>query len=114
MMPTLGHQQEQVRPITKMMSNPISDSLTLNNDSPNLHLSPPVGAGARFASDPEKGDCNSAASIHSSESSLGSTKSAELDPALIKKLRTKIDWRLVPLTSVLYLCSFLDRVNIGQ
>ncbi|KAI1315500.1 hypothetical protein EDD11_000733 [Mortierella claussenii] len=32
----------------------------------------------------------------------------------IAKLRAKIDRRLVPLVSTLYLCSFLDRVNIGN
>ncbi|KAF9180726.1 hypothetical protein BGZ51_005914 [Haplosporangium sp. Z 767] len=39
---------------------------------------------------------------------------ADLDPVAIVKLRRKIDARLIPLISVLYLCSFLDRVNIGN
>ncbi|KAG0238784.1 major facilitator superfamily domain-containing protein [Mortierella sp. GBAus27b] len=34
--------------------------------------------------------------------------------AEVKKLRWKIDKRLVPMLSLLYLCSFLDRVNIGN
>ncbi|KAI8356052.1 major facilitator superfamily domain-containing protein [Mortierella sp. GBAus27b] len=38
----------------------------------------------------------------------------ELDPVAVGKLRRKIDWHLIPLISVLYLCSFLDRVNIGN
>ncbi|KAF9580615.1 hypothetical protein BGW38_002668 [Lunasporangiospora selenospora] len=37
----------------------------------------------------------------------------ELDPMAVKKLRRKLDFHLVPLVSILYLCSFLDRVNIG-
>ncbi|KAG0004143.1 hypothetical protein BGZ80_001673 [Entomortierella chlamydospora] len=40
--------------------------------------------------------------------------STELDPAVIGRLRRKIDFHLIPLISVLYLCSFLDRVNIGN
>ncbi|GJJ75758.1 MFS transporter, ACS family, allantoate permease [Entomortierella parvispora] len=39
---------------------------------------------------------------------------AELDPVAVGKLRRKIDLHLIPLISVLYLCSFLDRVNIGN
>lgn len=38
----------------------------------------------------------------------------DVDPVAIKRLKTKIDRRLVPLVSLLYLCSFLDRVNIGM
>lgn len=112
--PTWSQQQEQGHPVTNMMSNPVADSDTLNNNSPNLHLTLPAGAGSRFASDPEKGGYNNAASIQSSESTANTTVAVVLDPEVIKKLRTKIDWRLVPLVSVLYLCSFLDRVNIGQ
>lgn len=40
--------------------------------------------------------------------------SSELDPVAVGKLRRKIDWHLIPLIAVLYLCSFLDRVNIGM
>ncbi|KAG0052483.1 hypothetical protein BGZ83_002513 [Gryganskiella cystojenkinii] len=39
---------------------------------------------------------------------------ADLDPVAVGKLRRKIDWHLIPLISILYLCSFLDRVNIGN
>ena len=35
------------------------------------------------------------------------------DPAVIARLRRKIDWNLLPLLSLMYLFSFLDRVNIG-
>lgn len=35
------------------------------------------------------------------------------DPAVIARLRRKIDWHLLPLLSLMYLFSFLDRVNIG-
>ncbi|KAF9922493.1 hypothetical protein FBU30_007359 [Linnemannia zychae] len=40
--------------------------------------------------------------------------STDLDPVAVGKLRRKIDWHLIPLIAVLYLCSFLDRVNIGN
>ncbi|KAF9916486.1 hypothetical protein BX616_003627 [Lobosporangium transversale] len=43
-----------------------------------------------------------------------SVTSDEIDPIAVSKLRRKIDWHLIPLISVLYLCSFLDRVNIGN
>ncbi|KAK3845987.1 MAG: major facilitator superfamily domain-containing protein [Linnemannia gamsii] len=36
------------------------------------------------------------------------------DPAVIARLRRKIDWHLLPLLSLMYLFSFLDRVNIGN
>lgn len=38
---------------------------------------------------------------------------AALDPIKIQQLRRKLDWHLIPLIAALYLCSFLDRVNIG-
>ncbi|GAA6062195.1 hypothetical protein JCM10212_006476 [Sporobolomyces blumeae] len=37
-----------------------------------------------------------------------------LTPEQEKRLVRKIDWKLVPFLSLLYLLSFLDRVNIGQ
>ncbi|CAO3563424.1 unnamed protein product [Mortierella alpina] len=40
--------------------------------------------------------------------------STEVDPVAVGKLRRKIDFHLIPLIAVLYLCSFLDRVNIGN
>lgn len=49
--------------------------------------------------------------VDSENSYIGST---ELDPVAVGKLRRKIDWHLIPLIAVLYLCSFLDRVNIGN
>ena len=36
------------------------------------------------------------------------------DEKEIRKLMWKLDRRIVPLVGVLYLCSFLDRVNIGH
>ncbi|KAG0266051.1 hypothetical protein BGZ95_003117 [Linnemannia exigua] len=36
------------------------------------------------------------------------------DPVMIARLRRKIDWHLLPLLSLMYLFSFLDRVNIGN
>ncbi|ORX90015.1 hypothetical protein K493DRAFT_149283, partial [Basidiobolus meristosporus CBS 931.73] len=36
------------------------------------------------------------------------------DPAAEKALVRKLDRRLIPFLALLYLCSFLDRVNIGN
>ena len=36
------------------------------------------------------------------------------DEKEVRKLMWKLDRRIVPLVGVLYLCSFLDRVNIGH
>ncbi|KAG0244081.1 hypothetical protein BGW41_000509 [Actinomortierella wolfii] len=36
------------------------------------------------------------------------------DPLLIARLRRKIDLHMIPLLALLYLCSFLDRVNIAN
>ncbi|KAF9171907.1 hypothetical protein BGX20_006704, partial [Mortierella sp. AD010] len=36
------------------------------------------------------------------------------DSEEVRKVRWKVDRRLVPLLSLLYLCSFLDRSNIGN
>ena len=38
----------------------------------------------------------------------------ELDPAVERALIRKIDWKLLPFLSLLYLLSFLDRANIGE
>ena len=38
----------------------------------------------------------------------------EFSEAETKKLLRKIDWTLLPLLSLLYLLSFLDRANIGN
>lgn len=37
----------------------------------------------------------------------------EIDPAIEKRVRRKLDLHLVPLLSALYLLAFLDRSNIG-
>ncbi|KAK7750671.1 High-affinity nicotinic acid transporter [Diatrype stigma] len=39
---------------------------------------------------------------------------AAADPAEIKKIIRKIDYRLIPLLAFLYMLTFLDRVNIGN
>lgn len=36
------------------------------------------------------------------------------DPAEAKRIMRKIDWRLIPLLGLLYMLTFLDRVNIGN
>ncbi|KAI1315903.1 hypothetical protein EDD11_000217 [Mortierella claussenii] len=53
-------------------------------------------------------------SEHIDPESAYSSTSTELDPVAVGRLRRKIDLHLIPLISVLYLCSFLDRVNIGN
>lgn len=37
----------------------------------------------------------------------------EIDPVLEKRVRRKLDRRIVPLVAALYLLAFLDRSNIG-
>ncbi|KAF9180833.1 hypothetical protein BGZ51_005876 [Haplosporangium sp. Z 767] len=65
------------------------------------------------AQDPEKGGVGAVHSVNGSEADT-TEETIELDPVAVKKLRAKIDRRLIPLLSILYLCSFLDRVNIGN
>ncbi|KAF2814447.1 putative MFS nicotinic acid transporter Tna1 [Mytilinidion resinicola] len=38
----------------------------------------------------------------------------QYDEAEVKKILRKVDWRLLPLLSIIYLLSFLDRGNIGN
>ncbi|KAK9680510.1 hypothetical protein K7432_015913, partial [Basidiobolus ranarum] len=44
----------------------------------------------------------------------GATGRFSLDPVAEKALVRKLDKRLIPFLALLYLCSFLDRVNIGN
>lgn len=37
-----------------------------------------------------------------------------MDPLEYKRILRKLDWAIIPYCSLLYLLSFLDRVNIGQ
>ena len=66
---------------------------------------------AILSKDPEK--C-SASILRQSASSMKTAETEHLDSEAIQRLRAKVDWHLLPLVSVLYLCSFLDRVNIGK
>lgn len=38
----------------------------------------------------------------------------EQDPKLVKKIRAKIDLRLVPILSLCYMWAFIDRSNLGN
>ena len=42
------------------------------------------------------------------------TRGAPIEPLLEKRVVRKLDYNLVPLVSVLYMLSFLDRSNIGN
>ncbi|KAG9324802.1 hypothetical protein KVV02_004675 [Mortierella alpina] len=59
----------------------------------------------------EKSDLADGSSL--SSSSL-ETQAFDPDSKEIRRVRWKVDRRLIPLLSVLYLCSFMDRVNIGN
>lgn len=39
---------------------------------------------------------------------------APIDPVAEKKLIRKIDFRLIPILWLLFLCAFIDRINIGN
>lgn len=38
----------------------------------------------------------------------------EFDKQAERRLRTKIDWMIIPIVSILYLFCFIDRANIGM
>lgn len=41
-------------------------------------------------------------------------EAADIDPVAEKKLLRKIDLNLIPILWLLFLCAFLDRINIGN
>lgn len=41
-------------------------------------------------------------------------EAADIDPVAEKKLLWKIDWHLIPILWLLFLCAFIDRINIGN
>lgn len=48
------------------------------------------------------------------EAGVLGTEEREFTPLETKRLLRKLDWALLPLLSLLYLLSFLDRANIGN
>ncbi|CAO3563423.1 unnamed protein product [Mortierella alpina] len=60
------------------------------------------------------GDKSDLADDSSRSYSTLETQAFDPDSKEIRRVRWKVDRRLIPLLSVLYLCSFLDRVNIGN
>jgi len=48
------------------------------------------------------------------EKSIGQAAEFDPDSPAIRTLKRKLDYRLVPIWSLLYLFSFLDRSNIGN
>lgn len=53
---------------------------------------------------------------HMEKTERGSVVEADeaFDPVEAKRIIRKIDWRLIPLLTLLYTLTFLDRVNIGN
>ena len=45
---------------------------------------------------------------------LDALTNIEIDHVAERKLVRKLDWHIIPITMLLYLLSFLDRVNIGN
>lgn len=52
--------------------------------------------------------------IEDSRIENGSTQEEAADAIETRKIIRKIDWRLIPLLTLLYFLTFLDRVNIGN
>ncbi|KAF9364531.1 hypothetical protein BGX34_001249 [Mortierella sp. NVP85] len=88
-------------------SNPIVEAQQLDD----IPFESPGSDHAIIAKDPEK---YSASILHQSASSMKTAETEHLDSEAVQRLRAKVDRHLIPLVSVLYLCSFLDRVNIGN
>ncbi len=61
-----------------------------------------------------RGEKSDLADGSSQSSSTLETQAFDPDSKEIRRVRWKVDKRLIPLLSILYLCSFLDRVNIGK
>lgn len=36
------------------------------------------------------------------------------DPKVVKRILRKVDWRLVPMLSILFMWAFIDRANLGN
>ncbi|KAG0235238.1 major facilitator superfamily domain-containing protein [Mortierella sp. GBAus27b] len=89
------------------LSNPSLEARELDE----VCISSPTIDAATTPKEPEKEPPSIALENAPSEAS---SVSEHFDTDAVRRLRTKIDWRLLPLVSVLYLCSFLDRVNIGN
>ena len=46
--------------------------------------------------------------------SSSTESTTKYDERMTKKLVRKLDWHIMPVLVILYLCSFLDRTNIGN
>ncbi|KAF4545381.1 High-affinity nicotinic acid transporter protein [Lasiodiplodia theobromae] len=52
--------------------------------------------------------------IESPEASDTQSESLDIDYEAEKRLLRKLDWHILPVVAPLYVCSFLDRINIGN
>lgn len=51
---------------------------------------------------------------HHIETGTTESPSVQLDKEAERRLRTKIDWAIIPTVSIVYLMCFIDRANIGK
>jgi hypothetical protein len=65
-----------------------------------------TNAYADNGSDHEKGDTHS-------EEGIQKDIDAGIDPDYLKRLQRKIDWRLIPVLSLMYAISLIDRTNLA-
>jgi hypothetical protein len=84
--------------------------MTRDSTATVIDVDPEKGIQERFAAGSHTGE------IVVSQATLDewNNMSPEDKIAFDKKLVRKLDWRLVPWLSLLYLLSFLDRTNIGN
>jgi len=59
-------------------------------------------------------DANSPEKVTSEEAERGEIVPVTDESALTRKLLWKLDTRILPLLALLFLCSFLDRTNVGN
>lgn len=52
--------------------------------------------------------------IESPDASDTQSESPDIDYEAEKRLLRKLDWHILPVVAPLYVCSFLDRINIGK
>lgn len=48
------------------------------------------------------------------ETGSSESSSVQFDKEAERRLRSKIDWAIIPIVSIVYLMCFIDRANIGK